>query len=201
MTLQIQEFEDLIPDNKTRDIGQFLDEILTIAKDLTVVNEPAFKKITEIYSESKIYENQIEFLRKQWNAPDQQRINARNDQAKKLLNPLKEIQSIAKSKSAGYHHMLEEANRREAESIREAVEMLGLEEVPYVPPMAKTIRSEGAVVYSKTIRKFRITDESKVPAKYLTVDHDAVARAIDMGVSEIPGIEVYEEKVIQMRTR
>jgi hypothetical protein len=42
---------------------------------------------------------------------------------------------------------------------------------------------------------------AKVPAKYLMVDEAAIKRDLKLGVSEIDGIEIFEEKITQLRTR
>jgi hypothetical protein len=192
---------DLFVERASIDLKGKLKDIILVASNLSVTNEPAFQQITSFYSQSKDWENQIETMRKFANKPDQERINIRNDKAKELLDPLRQIQSIAKTKTSQYQAMLEEAKRAEQEKAKEAVELLGLEDAPYIPPVEKTHRGDGAMVYTKTIRKFRIVDQAKVPAQYLKVDEDAVALAIKLGVAEIDGLEIYEEKVTQLRSR
>ena len=202
MSVPIQiEDDDLFLERKQFDLKQRLGEIVLVAKNLSVTNEEGFRRITALYAESKDWEKQIEFARKQANTPDQDRINARNDKAKELLTPLREIQSIAKTKSSQYQMMLEEAKKQEEERIKEAVDLLGLEDAPYLPPVEKTHRGDGAIVYTRTVRKFRIVDRAVVPSKYLKVDEDALEQDIKLGVAEIPGVEIYEEKVTQLKTR
>lgn len=168
---------------------------------LVMTNEVAFHQATKFYKFAKEGEKQIEFIRKQLNGPDQERINARNDKAKDLLEPLKEVQRIAASKSAEYQTMLEEQKREAQLKIEEAVELFGVEPAMPITEFPKTVRSESATVFTRTIRNFRIVDPSKVPAKYLMVNEEAVKQDIKLGVNEIPGIEIYEEQVRQIRTR
>ena len=197
MTAQLINNDDLFGLNPEVNLKTRLAEIVLTATNLDVTCEENFRKITSLYAESKSWEKQIELARKAANQPDQDRINVRNDKAKELLNPLKQIQIIAKKKADGYQALLEQRKRDEREKIEQAVEMLGLVETPYVPPVDKSIRGDGAIVYTRTVRKFRIVDLSKVPLKYLQINEDAVEHDIKLGVNSIDGIEIYEEKQTQ----
>lgn len=187
------------------DPGQSLKEklqyVIESSSILDVVTEEQFKRMTRIYSEAKEWEKRIEFIRKQANQPDQERINARNDAAKDILAPLKQIQSIAKQKCEGYQSVLEARKTAEEKKIQDAVDLLGLDEAPLPVPVEKTVRGSGALMYTKVVRKFRTTDISKVPLKYLKIDEESIERDIKLGVGEIPGIEIYEEKQTTLRTR
>ncbi len=195
------ELDDFLIERKQINLKQRLKEIISSAVHLSVDNEESFRKVTALYAESKNWEKQIEFARKQANTPDQERINGRNDKAKELLIPLKQIQSIAKQKAEQYQMMLEERKRKEEEGIRQAVDLLGLDEMPYIAPVDKSIRGEGAIVYTRTVRKFRIVDLSKIPLKYLQINEEAIEQDIRLGVGEIDGLEIYEEKVTQLKAR
>ena len=87
--------------------------VVTYAANIKADSEESFKIITALYSESKDWEKKIEFIRKQANEPDQDRINQRNDKARELLIPLKEIQGIAKKKASEFQLFVEKAKRIE----------------------------------------------------------------------------------------
>jgi len=53
-------------------------------------------------------------------------------------------------------------------------------------------------VSTKIIKKYRVTDESKLPREFLMPDMAKITEALKAGVS-VPGAEVYEEKVISAR--
>lgn len=201
MTTQIIEMDEFLVDGPSIDIKKRLGEIVSGARGLAVNCEDSFRKITGLYAESKDWEKRIEFIRKQSNQPDQDRINARNDKAKELLTPLKEIQSIAKEKTAQYQLMLEEARREEEAKMAEGADLLGLSEAPEVAPVPQSQRGDGAILYKRTVRKFRIVDRAKIPAKYLKVDEEAIERDIKLGIGEIEGVSIYEEEITQLRTR
>lgn len=176
-------------------------EVRDFIKSLVVNDESSFDTVTSIYKMSKSWEKQIEFSRKIANEPDQAKINARNDMAKALMTPLKEIQEIAKNKTVAHQATLEEKQRQEQAKLKEAAELIGIEDVSLCAPLEKSIRGHGAIAYTRVVRKFRITDLSKVPVRYLQINEDAVKEAIDMGIDEIPGLEIFESKEIQLKVR
>lgn len=66
------------------------------------------------------------------------------------------------------------------------------------------VKSEEATVYTVRSRKFRVTDETKVPARFMTVDETAVKSylknfKIDEEPPVIPGIEFYIEESVGVR--
>jgi hypothetical protein len=202
MSIQVKdEVDEFFVERSRVSLKERLDLIVTTASNLAVTNEEHFRRITSLYAESKDWENKIEFIRKQANAPDQARISARNDKAKELLTPLKQIQAIAKEKSAQYQELLEQSKRKEEQRLQQAADLLGLDEMPYVPPVDKSIRGDGALMFTKMVSKFRLVDISQVPTKYLMLNEEAVMQDIKLGIAVIPGLELYQEKVTQLKAR
>lgn len=201
MATQLQEITDLMPERQSIDIKSRLNQILDFSKSLDVVDESGFRQIMALYAESKGWEKKIDFLRTEANGPDQERINARNDKAKELLKPLREIQQIAKTKSAQYQAILEERKRQEEKRIEDILDIIGVDEMPYIEPIDKSVRTEKGMMYKKVVRKFRVTDQALVPARYLMINEKAVENDIKLGIINIPGIEVYDEETTQIRTR
>lgn len=175
--------------------------VIDEVKAIEILNEDHFRKITKLYGEAKDWEKRIEFIRKEANQPDKDRINARNDRAKEILDPLKLIQEIAKEKCDRYQMILDQRRVDEEKKVQDAVDLLGLDVVPLPAPVEKTVRGDGAIMYTRTVRKFRIVDQSLIPTKYFTVDREAIEKDLKLGVAEIPGIEIYEEKQTNLRTR
>lgn len=176
-------------------------EMKEAAQSLVVNNEGAFKEITALYKKAKDWEKIVENRRKEANAPDQARINARNDRAKDITDPLKSIQAICKAKSAQYQQAVEAEQAAQADALQLGA-LLFDEENVFVPEKPKTtLRGEGATVFTKMEKRFRVVDLEKVPSKYLMLDEDKVKRDIKLGIAEIPGLEIYEEKTTQIKVR
>lgn len=199
--ISLYELEDSALDASRDSLKGKLDSIVVTAESLDVSNEEGFRKMTALYAESKDWEKRIEFIRKQANQPDQDRINARNDRCKDLLAPLKQIQAISKKKCDGYQLILESRKKEEEAKLRATADLLGLDDIPFLAPLEKSQRGAGAVMFTRVVRKFRTVDLSKVPLKYLQVNEDLIKQDINLGVAEIPGIEIYDEKVTQLKTR
>lgn len=172
-----------------------------IVESMIVADQEGYDELMSLYRRSKDWENRIEFMRKEANAPFQAEINSNNDGAKKFMAPIKEIQRLAKKKTEQYFAFLESEKKKEEERAKEAADLIGFDDLPYIPPVEKSIRGDGALAFTRTIRKFRIVDREKIPQKYLMVNEEAVALDIKLGVAEIPGIEIYEEKVVQLKAR
>lgn len=182
------------------DLKQGIANLRAYAENLTVLDEVSFHAATALCRKVRDWCKMIEHFRKESNAPDQSRINARNDKAKELAKPLTEIDSLMVERVAKYHAILEERKRQEAAKI-EAYSKLMDEEVPYIPPAEKTLRGDGMIVYSKPEKKFKVLDLSKVPLKYLQLNEDAVKSDIKLGVNAIDGLEIYTTTTTQMRSR
>ncbi len=107
----------------------------------------------------------------------------------------------ANAKVNAYQLMLAEKKRIEDEKLRETAAIFDAAEEIYIPPMEKIIRGDGAIAVTKTEKKFKVVDISKVPLKYLTIDEKSIAQDIKLGISEIPGLEIFEETTTQLRVR
>jgi len=137
------------------------------------------------------------------------------DAKKKQSEPLKKAERIIKSKVNEYHAEQErirwEEERKRQEELRKQEEERRLKEAvdtgdetildePIVVPTVKledTTKHEG-ISYSE-IWKFKVVDISKVPAEYKVVDEKKVNQVVRAmkGNTNIPGIEVYAEKVVR----
>lgn len=183
------------------DVKQTIQDMVLFAKSMTVENDGSFKSMTSLYRQARDWKKLIEEKRKGATEPFRRQTSAINDKAKELSEPLTTVEEIAKMKVDGYQKMLEQKKEIEDAKIREAAAILDIDENLYIPPIEKSIRGEGAMAYTKVEKKFRLSDISKVPAKYLKLDEQAIKQDIKFGVNEIPGLEIYEEKSIQLRSR
>ncbi len=182
------------------EMKQFIKDMQIFAENMDVTSLEAFKKITSLYADAKSWERIIEQKRKEANTPEQQIINARNDRAREVTEPLKHIQEICKRKADDYQKHLERERKKEEEKIQVAADLFD-EVMPYVPPVSQSHRGDGAVAYTRTETKFRLIDLSLVPLRYLMIDEDKIKRDIKLGITEISGLEIYTQKTTQLKTR
>jgi hypothetical protein len=179
-----------------------IEDMVTFTHSLVVDNESSFKTVTSCYRQARDWKKTIEEKRKEATEPFRRQQSLINDKAKELTDPLTKIENIAKLKAGEYEKHLEELKRQEEARIREAAAMLDIPEAHiYVEPLAPTIRGEGAMAYTVIEKKFRITDITQVPAKYLQLNEATIKQDLKLGISNIPGLEIYEEKITKLRTR
>lgn len=173
----------------------------SFVESLIVNCEESYKKITSLYAEAREWKKAIEARRKELTEPLRKKMTGINDIARELSDPLDAVIDMANGKANGYVRMLEEVKRKKDEDLRTQAALFDAENDIYIPPMENIIRGEGAITVTKIETKFRVVDLSKVPLKYLMVDEAAVKRDLKLGIPEIPGLEIFEEKTTQLRTR
>ncbi len=191
--LIIEEGNDVLVKNVVSEMQQYV-------TNLSVVDEASYNKMTTLYAQARGWHKTIDNKRKELGDPFRKQITLINDRAKELLDPLDVVINMSNHKANSYMRMLEQLKKEADESIKLAAFLFD-EEVPYIPPMEKTVRGTGANTVTKTERKFRVVDRDKIPSKYLIVDESAIKRDLALGLAKIPGIEVYEEKTTQLRVK
>lgn len=200
MTMEVYLPEENLPTQQEA-IKGVVDRMVDYARNLQISCAESFKVATSVWKKAKDIGKAIEARRKEAIDPSRKYIAKINDQAKELTDPLDEIEQIIKEKSALYHKSLEDQRLIEIEQVKEAAAIIGSNEPIYTPPVAKALRGDGAIAYTKTELKFKIVDEKLVPRDYLKVDEEKIAAMIKLGVAEIPGIEIYEEQKTILRSR
>jgi len=175
--------------------------MLAFVKEIVVNEEAGYMKITGLYRQARDWKKSIESKRKELTEPLRSQTVKINDHAKKLTDPLDIIIDVANAKANAYQRHLEEMKRLEDEKLKSAASLFDAQDEIYIAPMEKIIRGDGAIAVTKTEKKFRLIDITKVPEKYLMVDEKAINQALKMGINEIPGVEIYETTTTQLRVR
>jgi hypothetical protein len=142
---------------------------------------------------------------------------------KKLTRPYLEAEDTVKAKLRNYHIEQERIRREEEARIaseraeREAAAAEKGEELPpeekiaefffsnlgltTAPEPMKTVRGmEGGTASMKKVWKFEITDSALIPDEYWVVDEKAIQHAINLGLRDIPGVRIYEDIQVAVRT-
>lgn len=189
-----------LEDGNDNMVKAVINEMISFAKDLTVTCEASYNKMTSLYSQARSWQKIIDAKRKDLAEPYRKKITLINDRAAELLDPLDTIINLAKHKSSGYMKILEKKKEEEAESIKLAASLFD-DENPYIPPATTIVKGKGASTYTRLEKKFRVIDKEKIPLKYLTVDEAAIKQDLALGLADIPGIEVYEEKTTYLRAK
>lgn len=193
--------EPLQVQKDTHEMHKKIKEMISQAQSLIVDNEGAYKEVTRIYREAQTAKKAIDGRRKELVTPFRDEISRINDRAKSVLDPLDRITEIANMKASSYQRLLEDRRQKEEEKLRAAAALFDAEEEIYVAPLEKVTRGDGANLVTKVEKRFRLVDITKVPAKYLLIDESAVRKDLQLGVNEIPGLDVYDETTTTLRVR
>lgn len=179
-------------------IQKAIEEMLAFVESAEVVDNLSFQRITALYSTARSWMNAIETKRKEAIEPSRAIVSAINNRAKQLTDPLSQIIAVANEKAAGWTRQIQKQRHQEAERLALMADLF--DATPDLPiQTSATVQGAGANVTTRSIKKFRVADRSQIPSKYLMVNEDLINRDIKLGVSNIPGIEIYEDKIVTLR--
>lgn len=178
-----------------------LQETISITKQNKVESEEDYNNLTKLYARCRDVKKKVEAERKSLTEPLRKQMTAINDKAKTVTEPLDELIELLNFQASCYQKMLENKAKKEAEELKAKSFLLDLmpEEI-FVPVPQKTISQE-AVTVTKTVKKFRVLDVHQIPMQYMKPNEDLIEQHIKLGITEIPGIEVYEETTTQLRVK
>jgi hypothetical protein len=180
-------------------IRSTINNLVATVKGLVINSDDTFRSGTSLWRAARDWKKSIETQRKFLTEPYRKKTTEINDRAKEVTVPLEEIESLIKSKIDLYQKAIEEqrsatiAQHREAESLLDIVVDINV-------PQIDSMRGPGATVYKTTRQKINVVDISLVPAKYIMINEKAVEADLKMGII-IPGIEMIEEQITQIRSR
>lgn len=176
--------------------GEFWKEIRAMRGKVAATFDPLVKQAHELHRETLAKKNEID---RPLEAAEKKvkRLMADYDreQERKRREEEDRLREIARKQEE--ERRLAEALAAEAAGEKEEAEAI-LEEEVYIPPPVvpkATPKVEG--VSFRTAWKFRIVNESAIPRNYMvpdTVKIGGVVRAMK-SATNIPGVEVYEERV------
>jgi cell fate (sporulation/competence/biofilm development) regulator YlbF (YheA/YmcA/DUF963 family) len=166
----------------------------------------------EIKAELDAHERARKFLTQ----PLYDHMRAINDQFKAKTDPLTREQSRLKSLCGRFFMDKQEAARREQEALRRKqeaeakraaarAEKKGVAAPPPPPPAIvqtpeKTTRTDAGSASVRKVWRFEVIDESQVPREYLVVDEKKIRAVVKAGVRSIPGVRIYEDVDVAVRS-
>ena len=201
------------------ELGAYRDQvkmIVTMCRSMQVTNDEENAKAAEVIGEVKTLLKRIETQRKKIVKPFNSFVKMVNTFSKTFTGPLTDAEKHLRNIIGRYaFHQEQQRRAREAELRRKmAEEQRRLEEeakkagfqpvkLPdmHIPARTGTTRTEASTVSTKMKWAYMVTDKSKLPVEYILPDDKAIKRAISAGVRDIPGVKIFEEPVVRVRTR
>lgn len=187
-------------DSDIEKIKKVVTDMVAFVQDLSVTDHDSFQTATLLYNQARDWKKLIDESRKRATEPLRKQTTAINDKAKEMTDPLTKVEDFVKLKVNDYQRLLEEQHKKEEEKLKETADIFEAGDV-YMPPMETSMRGLGATATVKVEKKFILKDLSQVPLQYLMLDEAKVKLSIKMGLNEIPGLEIYEEKTTKLRAR
>lgn len=175
-------------------------DMVEYTKSIEVSDEDSYNKLTALYKQAREWKKHIDTKRKEATEPLRKQTSAINDKAKEFTDPLDMVIEMTNLKSSQYLKMVEAIQEAEKQKLIAAADLFDAGD-DFVMPVVRCNRGEAATAITKIERRYRIVDADKIPKKYMMIDEQAVKKDIALGINEIPGIEIYEEKVTTLRTR
>jgi hypothetical protein len=176
-------------------------DLLVDAQMIHVKDQESLEIATDTWKKASDFRHKLDSIRKAQSEPLRRVIAEINDKCNEIILPLNETVTIIKEKTTEYRLKLEKERIQDLKEKQEAAKIIGIEESVYIPPVAKTLKGDDVIAYTKTEKKFKVVEAYDVPRQFLMVNEEAVKLAIKQGCSNIPGIEIYEETKTVLRSR
>jgi len=172
-----------------------------------VITEDKIETAQKIISEGKSLIKTIEESLDKCNRPYinlKNEINAEQSKAKErcaeVTKPLSEAIKKISDSIIAFNREMQEKKKKEAAELQKKLQVQsggvynpGNNEKPVSVAIPEPPKIKGL----KKILKYKIVDAVKVPRGYCSPDDDLIKAAFKAGVREIPGLEIWEEEIIQ----
>jgi len=139
------------------------------ANSLEICDPETMEMSINVLGQLKSAFDKVETTRKFFTKPLLDQKKAIDKKFKPMLDDLKEAEGIIKTKMTDYRLTL-----------------------PENAPPPKTEKAQDAKVTFVKVKKFKVVDETLIPRSYLTVDMTKIDKVVKAGLTNIPGIEIFE---------
>ena len=187
--------------SKIQEYTHRVDRLQNQVKDLQISSGDRYRVAIALDSAAKKLAEEIDADRKKGIEPYRRIVNMANDAAKLLTSRLDSIKASTKALITSYLQQLEKHSEQAKNEGKAVSEALGIDIDIYVPDAPTTLSSADGTVSSKIKMSFSVIEESLIPREYLMVDEKKVQTAIKIGIKNIPGIKIVEEKQIMIRRK
>lgn len=186
-------------------VKQQATKAVTMAESLVITNDTELASATDILSKVKKLGKMIKERKEEITRPLMDSLNSVRDLFKPIEQSHAEAERIIKSKMLAYQEEQERIRAAEEAKIAKSLESnrikpeTAIKKMENLPEVQTSMKGSVGAISTRIVKKVRITDETKIPREYLTPNMPLINEAALKQGKEIPGIEVYEEKVIAAR--
>lgn len=194
-----EDFSVTLEDKEVVLLKQQSESIVEFARALEIKDAESEKEAADYLLKAKNTYNSLENKRKSFVDPINKSLKTINGFFKAYTEPLKEVEFTIKRKIGAYRVTLENARKLEAEELAKQLQAPVAEVQEMMVATPTTIRTESGSVSTRKVTKFRVVDWKIVPIKYFVFDERLVRNDIKLGITEIPGVEIYQEDEVVSR--
>ena len=186
--------------SNSKDFQEMKDGIYAIemeSSELTVDNDAGEQSASalrsKILSTEKAIKSRVDFLTqpsKDWTKKASGLFKPHQDKLSIIDDAIEKKQLAYRRKVMEEQKKQEEANAKKiAAAVKKGKDIPDLPEVK----VENTIRTEVGKTSYQTFWTFRISDASKIPIEFCTVDESKIRKAVKEGIRKIPGVEIFED--------
>ncbi len=177
---------------------------LTAAEAINITSAESLESAVDLLSKMKKVGRMIKDRKEAITKPLSEALNSARDLFKPIEANLTEAEGVVKRKMLDYQEAEEKRIDAEKEKVVDKMEdgkmslEKGLAKMEKIGDVQTSAQGKIGSIATRIVKKYRVTDESKLSREYLMPDMGKITEALKAG-KEVPGAEVYEEKVIAAR--
>lgn len=185
-------------------VKQQATKAVAAAENISIKTDEDMAKATDILSKIKTVAKMAKERKEAITKPLNEALASARDLFKPIEANCAEAERIIKGKMLDFQDAQEKAREAAKEKIVDRVERgtmkaeTAVKKLDELPTVSTTAQGKVGSVTTKMVKKYRVVDESKLPREYLLPNMSKITEALKEG-KEVPGAEIYEEKVISAR--
>lgn len=186
-------------------VRQQVSEVLETANALSIASDDDLSAAADVLKRIKDYGKQVKERKEEITKPLNDALKSARDLFRPIEDNAEQAEKIIKGKMLVYQDAQEAARKKSEAQIAARVEKgtmkveTAVDKMAALPTVPTQARGSYGSVSTRIIKKVRIVDEAAIPRQYLVPDMGKITEAAVKGGVVIPGVEVYEEKVIASR--
>ena len=182
-------------------VKQQATKALGAAQELEIADDEGMVGATDLLSKMKSVAKMIKERKEQITRPLMEALESARGLFKPIETNLAEAERVVKTKMLAYN--AEQDRKAEAERLKLAKRVekgimkpeTAVAKMEAIQAAPANVQGKTGAMAFRTIKKYRVTDESKLPREYLMPDTAKINEALKAG-KEVPGAEAYEEKIV-----
>lgn len=181
-------------------IKKDVSSVVGLAHKVEIDSQPAYESAAKLLSTVKALGKRIEERKKEITRPMLDALESTRALFRPVEKSYSEAESVVKEKMLEFTIAEQEKQEKEKARIAARVEKGTMREDTAIDKLDNMADVSGKTATSsiRTLTKLRVTDESKIPRKFLVPDMKMIELAIKAG-QDVPGVETYQEKVLASR--